>query len=156
MAGIIPLEYSQHRAKRHDVAMAVERGRVQVWRAASVKKQGIGATQPVTEQARKGVKRHLSLGDGKYDPAIRAYPHTIARFERRAVPVETRMQAAVYHQHRPGLRRQVRAGSLLEKCPRLRDGRHVGRYIEDAVRFHVKITIARSGVCTHELPPLFH
>jgi hypothetical protein len=43
------LEYSQHRAKRHDVAMAIERRRVQARGAASVKKQGIAAIQPVTE-----------------------------------------------------------------------------------------------------------
>jgi hypothetical protein len=46
----ISLEYSQHRAKRHDVvAMAIERRGVQSRGAASVKKQGIGAIQPVTE-----------------------------------------------------------------------------------------------------------
>jgi hypothetical protein len=45
----ISLEYSQHRAKRQDVAMAVERRRVQARGAASVKKQSVGAVQPVTE-----------------------------------------------------------------------------------------------------------
>jgi hypothetical protein len=46
----ISLEYGQHRAKQHDVvAMAIERRRVQSRGAASVKKQGIGAIQRVTE-----------------------------------------------------------------------------------------------------------
>src|SRR5215510_14543664 len=67
-----------------------------------------------------------------------------------------RSQSSVYHQHRPGLRRQVRLGSLLKKCPRLRDGSRIGGYIEDPVRFHVKIAIAGPGIYMHELPPLFH
>ena len=45
----ISFEYSQHRAKWQDVAMAIERRRVQARGAASVKKQGIGAIQPITE-----------------------------------------------------------------------------------------------------------
>jgi hypothetical protein len=72
------------------------------------------------------------------------------------VPVETRMQAPVYHQHRPGLRRQVRLGALVEKCSGLRDGRPIDGYIKDPVRLHVKIAIARCRICMHELPPLFH
>ena len=32
------------------------------------------------------------------------------------------MQAPIDYQHRPGLRRKCRPGSLLEECPRLRDG----------------------------------
>jgi len=45
---------------------------------------------------------------------------------------------------------------LLEKCPRLRDGRPIGGYIEDPVRLHVKIAVAGPGVYMHELPSLFH
>jgi hypothetical protein len=60
------------------------------------------------------------------------------------------------HQHRPRLRRQLRLGSLLEKCPRLRDDRPIGGYMEDPVWLHVKIAIAGLGVHMHELPSLFH
>ena len=66
------------------------------------------------------------------------------------------MQAPVYHQHWPGLRRQVRLGSLLEKGLRLRDGRPIGGYVEDPVRLHVKIALAGFNVCVHEFAPLFH
>src|SRR5207247_9465004 len=45
----VSFEYSQHMAKWQDVAMAIERRRVQARGAASVKKQGIGAIQPITE-----------------------------------------------------------------------------------------------------------
>src|SRR5262245_8634945 len=45
----ISLEYRQHGAKRDDVAMAVEQGRVQARSAAPVEKQGVEAIQPVTE-----------------------------------------------------------------------------------------------------------
>ena len=45
----ISLKYSQHRAKRHDVAMAIEGRRVQARCATSVKKQGIGTIEPITE-----------------------------------------------------------------------------------------------------------
>jgi hypothetical protein len=54
-AGLLPtcasilLEYRQHRAKRNEIAMAIERRRVQACGAASVKKQCIGAIQSVTE-----------------------------------------------------------------------------------------------------------
>src|SRR5207247_7349261 len=97
-----------------------------------------------------------SLRQYDYDFAVRAYAHTIARFERRAAPVETRMQAPVYHQHRAGLRRQVRLGSLLEECPGLSDDRPISGNIEDAIRLHMKIAVARSGVYVHELALLFH
>src|SRR5262249_1332080 len=113
--------------------MTIERRRVQTRGAASIKKQGVGAIQPVTEQACKGVKRRLCLRNSEYDFAIRAYAHTIARFERRAAPVETRVQAPIYHQHRPGLRRQVRLGALLEKRSGLHDGRPVAGYIKNPI-----------------------
>src|SRR5947199_18310 len=71
-------------------------------------------------------------------------------------PVETRMQAPVYHQHRAGLRRQVRLGSLLEECPGLSDDRPISGNIEDPIRLHMKIAVARSGGYVHELSPLFH
>lgn len=45
----ISLEYSQHRAKGHDVAMVIERRRVQARCITSVKEQGIGTIEPVTE-----------------------------------------------------------------------------------------------------------
>jgi hypothetical protein len=45
----ISLKYSQHRAKRHDVATAIEGRRVQARCATSVKKQGIGTIEPITE-----------------------------------------------------------------------------------------------------------
>jgi hypothetical protein len=45
------------------------------------------------------------------------------------LPVETGMQAPVYHQHRPGLRRQVRLRALLKKRSGLHDGRPVDGYI---------------------------
>ena len=45
----IPFEYSQHRTKRQDVAMAIERRGVEARDAAAVKKQRIGALQAVTE-----------------------------------------------------------------------------------------------------------
>lgn len=45
----ISLEYRQHRAKREDVALAAERGRVQVRGAAPIKKKRVGAIQPVTK-----------------------------------------------------------------------------------------------------------
>jgi hypothetical protein len=93
---------------------------------AAVKKQGVGAIEPVTEEARKGVERHLSFGDCEQDPAIRAHAHAVARLERRAAPVETRMQAPIDHQHRPGLRRQLRPRFLLKKLPCLCDGRCIG------------------------------
>ena len=96
------------------------------------------------------------MRDSEYDFAVRAYAHTIARFERRAAPVETRMQAPVYHQHRAGLRRQVRLGSLLEECPGLSDGRPISGNIEDPIRLHMKIAVARSGGYVHELALLFH
>jgi hypothetical protein len=47
--GLFLLEYSQHRAKRHYVAMAIERRRVQARGAASVEEQGVTAIQLVTE-----------------------------------------------------------------------------------------------------------
>src|SRR6516165_10800144 len=86
------------------------------------------------------------MRDDEYNFAIRAYSHTISRFEGRAAAVETRMQAPIYHQHRPGLRREVRLGVLLEKRSGLRDGRPVAGYIKNAIRLHVKIAIARRGV----------
>src|SRR5262245_6302361 len=66
------------------------------------------------------------------------------------------MQASVYHQHRPGLRREVRLRSLPEKCLCFRHSRPTGGYIEDSVRLHVEITIAGPGIYVHELAPLFH
>src|SRR5262245_23964961 len=96
------------------------------------------------------------MRDGEYDFAIRAYSHTISRFEGRAAAVETRMQAPVYHQHRPGLRREVRLGPLLEKCLCFRHGRPAGGYVENPIRLHVEIAIAGLGIYVHELPPLFH
>jgi hypothetical protein len=66
------------------------------------------------------------------------------------------MQSPVYHQHRTGLRRQVRLRSLLEECLCFRHGRPTGSDIEDAIGLHVEIAVAGSGVCVHELAPLFH
>src|SRR5262249_62073107 len=82
------------------------------------------------------------MRDGEYNFAIRAYSHTISRFEGRAAAVETRMQAPVYHQHRPGLRREVRLGPLLEKCLCFRHGGPTGGYVEDPIRLHVEIAMA--------------
>jgi len=45
----ITFKYSQHRTKRQDVAMPIKGRSVQARSAASVKEQGIGATQPATE-----------------------------------------------------------------------------------------------------------
>src|SRR5262249_11101498 len=96
------------------------------------------------------------MRDGEYDFAIRAYSHTISRFEGRAAAVETRMQAPVYHQHRPGLRREVRLGPLLEKCLCFRHGGPTGGYVEDPIRLPVEIAMAGPDIYVHELSPLFH
>jgi hypothetical protein len=45
----ITFEHSQHRTKRQDVATAIKGRGVQARSAASIKEQGIGAIQPVTE-----------------------------------------------------------------------------------------------------------
>jgi len=43
------LYFFSNTAEGHDVAMAIERRRVQARGAAAVQKQGIGAIQPITE-----------------------------------------------------------------------------------------------------------
>jgi hypothetical protein len=52
----ICLEYSQHRAERHNIDGVIERRRIQARSAASVKKNGIRAFQPVSEKAYKRMK----------------------------------------------------------------------------------------------------
>src|SRR2546421_721410 len=83
--------------------MPPARRHVQRGGAAAVKKERIGAVEPVAEEPRKGVERDLSLGDREQDLAIRAHAHAVARLEGCAARLETRMQASVDHQHRPRL-----------------------------------------------------
>ena len=84
------LEYSYHRAERHDVAGMIERRRVQARSAASVKKQGIGAIQRVTLKQRPQV-----------DPATQSGPMLVidgrlhSRFDRSSTSLKARTGVGV-------------------------------------------------------------
>ena len=60
-------EYADHRPERQNVTATSERRDVQAWRAAAIEEQRVAGFEMVFEQARKGVKRDLSIRNGKDD-----------------------------------------------------------------------------------------